>query len=106
MLSFISVPPKSFAPAASVSFASCGPCLTQAAWIFVIHGSSIKRVLNYTSFALSAALLAPFVVKQADAVYVSAASITTPVPEPGTMGLLAMGLVGLTGAGFIRRRKK
>jgi hypothetical protein len=28
------------------------------------------------------------------------------VPEPGTMGLLATGLVALTGAGFIRRRKK
>jgi hypothetical protein len=28
------------------------------------------------------------------------------VPEPGTMGLLATGLVALTGAGFIRRRNK
>lgn len=28
------------------------------------------------------------------------------VPEPGTMGLLATGLVALTGAGYIRRRKK
>ena len=27
------------------------------------------------------------------------------VPEPGTMGLLATGLVALTGAGFIRRRR-
>lgn len=28
----------------------------------------------------------------------------TTVPEPGTMGLLALGLVGLSGAGLIRRR--
>ncbi len=26
------------------------------------------------------------------------------VPEPGTMGLLALGLVGLSGAGLVRRR--
>ena len=28
----------------------------------------------------------------------------TTVPEPGTMGLLALGLVGLSGAGLVRRR--
>lgn len=29
---------------------------------------------------------------------------TSTIPEPGTMGLLALGLVGLSGAGLVRRR--
>jgi hypothetical protein len=37
---------------------------------------------------------------------VQALRFSSTVPEPGTMGLLATGLVALTGAGFIRRRKK
>jgi len=37
---------------------------------------------------------------------VQAASVETAIPEPGTMGLLATGLVALSGAGLIRRRRK
>lgn len=37
---------------------------------------------------------------------VFAFSDVTSVPEPGTMGLLALGLVGLSGAGLVRRRAK
>ena len=33
-------------------------------------------------------------------------SLIVAVPEPGAMGLLATGLVGLAGVGFIRRRRK
>lgn len=36
----------------------------------------------------------------------AAVSVATPIPEPGTMGLLATGLVALTGAGLLRRRSK
>ena len=42
--------------------------------------SSLKRVLNYTSFAISAALLAPFVIKQADVVYAYHAPATIAFP--------------------------
>jgi hypothetical protein len=31
---------------------------------------------------------------------------STPVPEPGTMAMVAMGLVGMAGAGYRRRKKK
>ena len=36
--SFISVPPRSFTPAASASPTPSGPSLTHEAWMFVIHG--------------------------------------------------------------------
>lgn len=42
--------------------------------------SSIRRILNYTSFALAAALLGPFLVKQADVVYVYHAPATIALP--------------------------
>ncbi|HEX7025457.1 MAG TPA: PEP-CTERM sorting domain-containing protein, partial [Gemmatimonadales bacterium] len=38
--------------------------------------------------------------------YLVMGATVSPVPEPGTMGLLATGLVALTGAGYLRRRKK
>jgi hypothetical protein len=37
---------------------------------------------------------------------VQAASVETAIPEPGTMGLLATGLIALSGAGLIRRRRR
>lgn len=42
--------------------------------------SSIKRILNYVSFALSAALLGPLFVKQADIMYVYHAPATIALP--------------------------
>jgi glycosyltransferase involved in cell wall biosynthesis len=42
--------------------------------------SSIRRILNYISFALSAALLGPLLVKQADVVYVYHAPATIALP--------------------------
>lgn len=55
--------------------------------------SSIKRILNYVSFALSAALLGPLVVKQADVMYV--------YHPPATVALPSMMLKLLRGIPFI-----
>jgi len=55
--------------------------------------SSIKRILNYVSFSLSAALLGPFLVKSADVVYV--------YHPPATVALPAMMLKLLRGMPFV-----
>ena len=43
MDSFISVPPRSFAPPRSAACAPSTPSFTQEAWTFVIHGWSASR---------------------------------------------------------------
>ena len=56
-------------------------------------GSSIKRILNYISFALSAAILGPLLVNTADVVYV--------YHPPATVALPAMMLKMLRGIPFV-----
>jgi colanic acid biosynthesis glycosyl transferase WcaI len=56
-------------------------------------GSSVRRALNYVSFALSSALLGPWLVRPADVVYVYHA--------PGTIALPAMALKALRGMPFV-----
>lgn len=56
-------------------------------------GSSIKRIVNYVSFALSAALLAPLLTKRADIAYV--------FHSPATIALPAMVLKLFRGLPFI-----
>jgi glycosyltransferase involved in cell wall biosynthesis len=55
--------------------------------------SSLRRVLNYVSFAVSAAVLGPFLVRKADVVYV--------YHPPGTVALPAMALKILRGMPFV-----
>ncbi len=56
-------------------------------------GSSLKRILNYVSFAVSAALLGPFLVKPADVMYV--------YHPPATVGFPAMVINFLRGIPFV-----
>lgn len=56
-------------------------------------GSSLKRIVNYLSFAFSATLLGPLLVKQADVVYV--------YHPPATVALPAMMLKLLRGMPFV-----
>lgn len=56
-------------------------------------GSALKRIGNYLSFAFSAALLGPFLVKQADVVYV--------YHPPATVALPAMMIKLLRGMPFV-----
>ena len=43
-------------------------------------GSAIRRIMNYVSFGLSASILGPFLIKQADIVYAYHAPATTALP--------------------------
>ena len=56
-------------------------------------GSALKRIANYLSFAFSAALLGPFLLRQADVVYVH--------HPPATVALPAMMLKLLRGMPFV-----
>ena len=47
--SFISVPPRSFTPAASACRVPSGPSFTHDAWMFVIAGCSASRATAWTS---------------------------------------------------------
>ncbi len=56
-------------------------------------GSAVRRILNYVSFALSAAMLGPFLVRRADVAYV--------YHPPATVALPAMALRLLRGIPFV-----
>lgn len=50
-------------------------------WLYPSHDrSAIKRILNYISFAVSALLLSPFLVKKADVIYVYHPPATVAIP--------------------------
>lgn len=55
--------------------------------------SAVRRIANYTSFALSASAIGPFLVKKPDVVYV--------YHPPGTVGLPAMSLKALRGCPLV-----